>query len=195
MSEQTPKIDVSIHDKENPERIFRGYMENLKLSPEDFNKKILDVGSGAGHFAKWAKEHGLSSNIFSVDKHNADSGTPNVVRGESDKLPFKDESFDLVISNNSMPMLLYFSEIPQKAIKEMLSEMLRVVKANGEIRLAPVAEWKKTESLRDSFKSFNDEMEALKKEQGVEIEQISLGKSKYSEGELEEFLYKIKKLR
>ncbi len=194
MPEQPHKIDASIHDEGNPERVFQTYIENLQLEPQDFNKKILDVGSGSGEFAKWAKEHGVSNNIFSVDKHNADSNAPKTARGEAEMLPFKDRSFELVISNYSMPVLLYFVETPQKAIKKTLSEMLRVLKSNGEIRLAPVAEREKPESLRDAYKPFNDEIEKLKKEHNVEIEKISLGKAEYAEGDVEKFLYKIKKL-
>lgn len=194
MPEQSPTIDMSVHDKENPEQIFRDYLDDLKLFPEDFDKKILDVGSGAGHFAKWASEHGVSNNIVSIDKYNADPLTPNPVRGEAEKLPFKDGSFELIISHASMPMLLYFEEDTQKAIKEALSEFLRVLKTDGEIRLAPVAKWEKTKPLQEAFNIFNEEIEALVKKDEIVSEKTSLGKSKYSEGEIEEFLYKIKKL-
>lgn len=207
MSEQPQKIDASIYDKGSPEYKFKEYVRNLKLSPEDLNKKILDIGSGAGNFAKWASEHEGGKNIYSVDKYNAETSTPNIVRGEANKLPFKDGSFELVISNNSMPSLLYFEDKtqskinprykhdPHKNMNEGLSEMLRVLKSEGEIRLAPVVHLEKTEEMLEKVKVFNEELDALKKEKKIDVEQISLGKSKSPEGEVEVFLYKIKKLK
>jgi len=42
-------------------------MECLDLKPEDFEGKILDVGSGEGGFARWAKDHNVSSELYCVE--------------------------------------------------------------------------------------------------------------------------------
>jgi hypothetical protein len=41
--EKIPKHEPLIEDY-NDEEVFQNYMEDLRLSPEDFDKKILDVG-------------------------------------------------------------------------------------------------------------------------------------------------------
>ena len=191
MFEQPPTIE------EEKESTFRKYMENLKLAPEDLKKNILDVGSGEGDFAAWTKEHGVSKNIYSLEPWSRYGRSPEkMTRGEAEKLPFKDESFDMVISHGSMPILLYEKEDPKKALHDTVSEMLRVVKQNGEIRLAPVANWKTMEALKEHVENFNAELDNLEKDKKIEVEKISLGEEDYGklDGMIEHFLYKIKKL-
>jgi ubiquinone/menaquinone biosynthesis C-methylase UbiE len=128
------------------EEIFQSYVEDLRLSPEDFNKKILDVGAGSAQFAKWAKEHGVSSNITSleirpgalIEKHKA-------VVGSAENLPFADSSFDMVVSCYSMPHATPYDyggdsnlDLFRQKVSDILSEMLRVTTETGEIRLAGV---------------------------------------------------------
>ncbi|MEK7172709.1 MAG: methyltransferase domain-containing protein, partial [Patescibacteria group bacterium] len=82
-------------------------MEDLKLSPEDFDKKILDVGSGSGQFAKWAKEHNVSSQIFSLEPKQESKEKIKSVKGVAEAIPFQNEVFDLVVSNASIPNVLF----------------------------------------------------------------------------------------
>ncbi|MDP2668367.1 MAG: methyltransferase domain-containing protein [bacterium] len=175
------------------EQIFKEYLEDLKLTPEDLSKKILDVGSNDGEFAQWAKEHGVSNNIYSIDKFNMPHSDKGVV-GEVSNLPFKDGEFDMVISHNAVPNLLYTEEDGQKAHRESIGEMLRVLRSSGEIRLGGVIEWQKAEGFSQNLKNFKDELTKLQKENQISIERIGLGKSEYFEGELEGSLYIIKKL-
>ncbi len=49
------------------EEVFQRYVEDLQLTPEDFEKYILDAGANSAQFAKWAKEHGVSSEIYSLE--------------------------------------------------------------------------------------------------------------------------------
>ncbi len=121
------------------EETFKEYIENLQLGPEDFKKKILDVGSGEGGFSSWTKKHFVSNNIFSLDRFN--------------------------------------------------------YKKNGEIRLAPVANWKTIDVLKDLVANFSDELASLEKDKKIEVKRISLGEADYGiDGFIEQFLYKIKKL-
>ena len=191
--EWASKVDSDLELEK--EETFREYIEDLKLTPEDFNKKILDIGSGEGEFAAWAKEHGVSDNIYSLDSFHSPGNSKKGVRGDAEKLPFKDESFDMVISHGSMPMLLHEKKDPKMALRNTISEMLRVVKENGEIRLAPIADWKTIDVLREHVKNFAAELGDLEKDGKIEIEKISLGKVDYGklDGMIEHFLYKIKK--
>ena len=181
--------------EQEKEKTFREYMENLKLAPEDFNKKILDIGSGEGDFAAWAQNHGVSDTIYSLEKSpNYQAFAEKTTRGEAEYIPFKDESFDMIISHASMPILLYEKDDSKKALHYSVLEMLRVVRQNGEIRLVPLAEWKQTGKLRELVKVFSAELATLVKDRKISFEKISLGKAEYHEGDLEQFLYKIKKL-
>ncbi|KKT42305.1 MAG: hypothetical protein UW30_C0001G0030 [Candidatus Giovannonibacteria bacterium GW2011_GWA2_44_13b] len=195
MPEQSPITEKS------KELMFREYMENLKLSPEDFEKTILDVGSAEGEFAMWAKEHGLSDKIYSLDSAAYQENADNMVRSRAEALPFKDESFDMTISDCSMPIMLYEAENSEKSIKEMVSEIIRVTKKNGEIRMAPVPEWRKVDTSWDSSAlklvndTFEQEIGTLIKQKRISLDKISLGTSPTDTGNrVENFLYILKKL-
>ena len=49
------------------EEIFQQYVSDLNLKPEDFDKVMLDIGAGSASFAKWAKDHNVSSQIYSLE--------------------------------------------------------------------------------------------------------------------------------
>ena len=62
------------------EEVFREYIENLDLNPEDFDGEILDVGSGSRQFAKWARDHNVSSEIYSVEPVDEIINNKKIVR-------------------------------------------------------------------------------------------------------------------
>lgn len=125
------------------ERGFESYLESLNLSLDDLrDKKILDVGSGAGRFSAEAKAEGVE-NIISLDpelglqelKERAkELGATKLVGAKAEAMPFKDESFDLILNNFSLPM---WSESPE-ALDQAFREELRALRPGGEIRIAPV---------------------------------------------------------
>ncbi|MEK7191969.1 MAG: class I SAM-dependent methyltransferase [Patescibacteria group bacterium] len=162
-------------DEKSDEEVFREYMEDLKLSPEDFNKKILDVGAGSAQFAKWAKEHGVSSEIYSLEprKENLIEKEKGVV-AKAETMPFADESFDLIVSNAAIPNIYLgeSSESIQKKIRSSLDEMMRVLKSGGEIRLARVLIGKEYEPQRDLSKSIENALAELEKSGTVQVEKI-----------------------
>lgn len=159
------------------EEIFRNYMEDLRLVPDDFNKKILDVGAGSAKFAKWAKEHGVSGEIYSLDpkKENFTEKEKSIV-GASEALPFQDESFDLVVSNAAIPNMHIGEDL--KIVKEKvinsLNEMVRVLMPGGEIRLGRVLIGKKYPPQRNLSHSIQEALGILKKEGGCEIKKIRM---------------------
>ena len=59
------------------------------------------------------------------------------VAGLSESLPFRDEAFDLIISNHAVPW--HIAEDTQKVIAS-IREIIRVLKPGGEARLHPVEE-------------------------------------------------------
>ena len=158
------------------EEEFQRYVEDLKLKPEDFEKKILDVGAGAAQFAKWAKEHGISRQIYSLEpQRDYLQESYKGVAGKAEELPFKDGSFDLAVSSAAIPNI-YIDENDQDKVKEKitksLSEILRVIRPGGEARLARVLMGKEYEGQRILSESVEEVLEELEATGGVQIEKI-----------------------
>lgn len=102
----------------------------------------LDVGCGSGALTiacakrnpqgkmtgldRWGKEYASFSNLLCVQNAKAEE-INNIVfqKGDANKLPFADESFDAVVSN------YVYHNIPGKNKQELLLETLRVLKKGG----------------------------------------------------------------
>ncbi len=100
--------------------------------------RILDVGCGTGVFAARIREALPNSSVWGMDlvrgmlnkgterwKHHADHVTP--IQGDSERLPFADESFDVVTCANS------FHHYPNQG--RAVREMHRVLKPSGRLML------------------------------------------------------------
>lgn len=187
------------------EDTFREYMEDLDLTPKDFDKKILDVGSGSGQFAKWAKEHGVSSEIYSVDRSADSNEHDKSVKGSVESMPYKDGAFDLVVSHAAIPQIfvgLEFKNIREEKIRESISEMLRVVKLSGEVRFGPTIVDSKDPWRQNFQNTLNSVLDELKTAQGIIVEKKSLGRrpDKFDKDSnpldyKEVFLFKLKKTK
>ncbi len=161
-------------EKETAEEAFQHYVEDLRLTPEDFDKKILDVGAGSAQFAKWAKEHHVSSQIYSAEPQTERlTEKEKSVSARAENLPFPDETFDLVISVAAIPNI-YLGEDP-KVMKEKIvqgfNEMTRVVKTGGEIRLARVLIGNIYEPQRILSESIDEALQKIE-EGGAQVEKI-----------------------
>lgn len=164
---QEPSITES-----TDEEIFQKYVEDLRLSPADFGKKILDIGAGSAQFAKWAREHGVNSQIYSIDQE-AYTDEKNTVTGKAEALPFADESFELVISDAAVPHGYIGEGIPEEIEKKVLlslKEAIRVLKRGGEIRFARVLMGELYENQKILTESILKALNELKKE-GFEVVQ------------------------
>lgn len=159
---------------ESDEKVFQIYVEDLRLTPEDFKKRILDIGAGSAQFAKWAKEHGVSSNIYSLEPYQDILEKEKSIRGFAEKLPFADKSFDLIISNSAIPNI-YLTEgsadAVNKKVHDSFYEMLRTLKDEGEIRLARVLMGKEFESQKILSQALENTIKDLEKE-GLKVEKI-----------------------
>jgi ubiquinone/menaquinone biosynthesis C-methylase UbiE len=176
MSFEQPKFENSQRGsgelEKTDEEVFREYCQDLELSPEDFDKKILDIGAGGAKFAKWAKEHNVSSEIYSLEPYEELKEKTKAVRGLAEQLPFADDSFDLVVSNAAIPNI--FLEQDKNKVRESFLEALRVVKPGGEVRFAKVAKGAKGESWserKELTRSIITTLAELKKS-GVGVEEI-----------------------
>jgi len=183
------------------EWIFRQYEEILDLKPEDFKKKILDIGAGSARFAKWAKEHGLSEQIYSLEpKKKSPLEKSKAVSATAEEIPFKDNSFDLEVSLYAIPFIYHNEKIRKKKemdelVHESLKEELRVLKIGGEIRFGPFPAGNAMEAHAAIGRVVDAELTAREDSGEIQVEYISLGTRLTAEKEEKWYLVKIKKLR
>lgn len=118
----------------------RYILGRLGLSWESLKgKRVLDIGAGSAEFGAAARKQGIE--IISLDRTLLDDdGTPpyqkeGYVQGSADKLPFADESFDIVVSHASIPL---HAAIDRADVNRFLEEIRRVLKPGGECRFGPV---------------------------------------------------------
>jgi len=138
---ENSKRNSEINPHKDREWVIERYFEDLNLTESKLQgKRVLDIGSGEDcFFADYCREKGIAD-VYPIDLGlHGEGGQKVVATGVS--LPFKDEMFDLVFSENAVPSCFYnFPGTEQ--MKEMSSrsidEMLRVTKPGGEIRFYPI---------------------------------------------------------
>lgn len=165
------------YPEETDEQVFQSYLSDLNLSPDDLEKKMLDVGSGYAQFAKWAKDHSISEKIFSLDSKGRFIETSKSVIANAKAIPFADNSFELVISNSSMPQVLLNKDATQMQVDvhRVFEELLRVSVQTGEIRLGNVILGGKEDVRVQMTSIVQQELERIKREYDAEVEVIRKG--------------------
>ena len=131
-----------------------------RLLPANKNLKVLDIGTGPGFFTIILEELGYT-NIMGIDvsekmlkvaneniqKYGKKNSRIQLIQMDAQKLEFKPESFDIIVSRN----LTWNLEKPQQAY----SEWLRVLKPNGALFIFD-ANWYaflQNESLEKEFEA------------------------------------------
>ena len=122
---------------------FAGVANPFSLGRLRAGERVLDLGSGAGTDSLVAAQMvGPAGRVVGIDMTEemlakaraaaATMGFENVefVGGEAERLPFPDESFDVVISNGVIDL------VPDK--DAVFSELHRVLGSGGRIQLADV---------------------------------------------------------
>ena len=134
-------LEQSNQEEENKEMILEEAereLLGLGLKWEDLeNKRVLNIGAGAGDLAKAAEQKGIK--IISFDKYPEryqEEGTElpyNYIKGTAEKLPLKDASFDLVLCHAG-PLTI----CPDKFLVILFfKEAERVLRPGGELRFGP----------------------------------------------------------
>ncbi|MBI5614137.1 class I SAM-dependent methyltransferase [Candidatus Gottesmanbacteria bacterium] len=108
-------------------------LSNLGLTWDDLkNKNVLDMASGSSTLAHAASMLGMDTKIFSVDidRQKEWVGLPKdvkskIVQGDAEKLPFADESFDIVLDHGGMGILGF-------------NEAARTLRLGGQFRMFPI---------------------------------------------------------
>jgi SAM-dependent methyltransferase len=121
------------------------YEEDLGLNHEDLEgKTILDLGAGTTEkFARDIKEAGIKAKVYSLSPDYNDVGyilprrypnwRGNRVAAIAQRIPFKENSFDLIVSTYAVTYAANGTPMVQKWV----SEIGRVLKPGGEARLGP----------------------------------------------------------
>jgi SAM-dependent methyltransferase len=131
------------HVPERSAESFAGVANPFSLGRLVPGERVLDLGCGAGTDSLVAAQMvGQTGQVTGLDMtpemlakaraSAAELGTANVefVEGEAERLPFPDESFDVVISNGVIDL------VPDK--DAVFSEIVRVLKPGGRIQVADV---------------------------------------------------------
>lgn len=149
---------------------FKAYKELLNISEEKLKKKvILNLGSGMRQkFEEEARSKGIEIISLSPDlskRKYRESINPEAlerfldsenrsVSGIGQELPFKDASFDFILSLYSVP---YYLDRPvqKDELSLILEEIVRVLKIGGEARIYPI-EKSMLDEVRDALQIFDE---------------------------------------
>jgi ubiquinone/menaquinone biosynthesis C-methylase UbiE len=116
-------------DVTSPERarfLFKFFQEILTKYGLDLTKnmKVLEIGSGNAVFLDFLKKQGVDAVGIDVQLRGS-TDSPQIV-GRVERLPFKDNSFDVVLSNAVFDELVY-----EQYHDIMMQEIFRVLKSGG----------------------------------------------------------------
>jgi len=142
----TPLFDVFVRATTRERAFKQKLLEQAQLAGA---ADVLDVGSGSGTLAIWAKQRGPDVRIRGLD------GDPAIIaqarrkaaragveipfdEGLSYDLPYGDASFDRVISS------LFFHHLVLRDKERTIAEVVRVLRPDGELH---VADWGEPRSL------------------------------------------------
>lgn len=125
---------------------FNEYLQSLGISEDDLRGIVLDIGSGKNEqFSKTAAARGIrvvSLNprlVIDVQRERVKSPLWGIewqrrsVAALAQKLPFRDESFDTIVSHYSIPLWI----LGEENIVTALREVVRVLKRGGKAYLGP----------------------------------------------------------
>lgn len=156
MNEFNPGININKRDNkiefsQELERDFKSYVKLFDLQESDFIKSTLDVGTGSASYPIMLRTRFNNQNAFGVDLYNRlNQDAPDDIKklhseivkiSSIEDIPFDDESFELVLSKNVIPMFISdryefpngFSYRENRNITENVQEMLRVCKKGGRV--------------------------------------------------------------
>jgi ubiquinone/menaquinone biosynthesis C-methylase UbiE len=138
----TPVFDVFVRATTRERAFKQRLLEQAGLGPR---MDVLDLGSGTGTLAIWAKQRAPEARIRGLD------GDPAIIaqavrkaaragveipfdEGLSYELPYEDGSFDRVLSS------LFFHHLVRHDKERTIAEIVRVLRPGGELHVADFGE-------------------------------------------------------
>ncbi|MGM0398212.1 MAG: methyltransferase domain-containing protein [Halobacteriota archaeon] len=163
-----------VYDRVNP-YIWNEEMRSraLDMLDIDHDDRVLDVGCGTGFGTAGLLEYadevtGLDQSIHQLEKARAkfDGDSVRFTRGDAERLPFADDSFDVLWSSGSIE---YWPN-PVRA----LQEFRRVVEPGGQILVVGpnYPPWPVIQQFMDAIMLFYDEEEAQRMFEQAGLEDI-----------------------
>ena len=125
-------------------------------------KTVLDIGCGIGYFVEFLRKNGISATGIdsAPDLGHFWGKKQYFLQGDATKLPFEDNSFDLVFSSD------FFEHVPEDKIDDVANEMKRVSK----VVLARVAYEAKLDKIQARYHVTNKPKEWWEnKLKGIEL--------------------------
>ncbi|MGV8151487.1 MAG: class I SAM-dependent methyltransferase [Candidatus Nanoarchaeia archaeon] len=119
---------------------------NINLNKEEL--VILDLGAGDGFLTRHIRKIFPNAKIYALDASESmlsenTKGKFNIINSDSDNIPLKDNSVDLVVS------LATFHHIKKK--KETFQEIKRILVNNGQFIIADVLDKTNTQKFFDTI--------------------------------------------
>jgi len=173
---EDPKHWIRLVESESDSAV-KQYFNNLELTNKMLSEKenVLDIGAGMRDFAGFCIREKINDNIISLEpalnkypetgiseaiqmhwgKEVYNHMQSKTVAGNMEQMPFKNNSFDLIVDNAAMPGFNYsLNEIEQmiEGVEKAFDEIIRVLKPGGEARLFPLSE----ESLNEKWRPVID---------------------------------------
>jgi|GEM_PF-943587 len=171
--------------------VFEDYLKKLGLNERALkDKKMLDIGADKRLFASYCLKHGISREAYSVEGGDDDYIKSKIrdalwteeirkaieeksVKALAQKLPFTDESFELILNCAALPgrNKEYFGGLTMEEDVDLsYEEIVRVLKSGGEARLESFEDDESDEFFGDWCKATKRKLEELAKRGNIEIE-------------------------
>lgn len=128
---------------------YHPHRDNDKITDEGFTriislyineyfpecKNILDLGMGSGKLVEMLNNNGKEA--YGIDLRNL--GQKNLIIADARQLPFKDDSFDLVIDSYMTCDMHELQKLPKPEIDMAIHEAIRVLAPDGGLICRPNA--------------------------------------------------------
>ena len=140
--------------------------KSLELDPENLKGKVfLDMGAGDGYLAEYLRKTGVTDKAYSVDKNFKFREGKNVRIADVRMTLYPNEFFDVVVSTRSFLTMERTNEDPHEFTRNVhmfIKEILRILKKNGEARIAPVSVWSSNPIINRNARKLKSMLEDLK---------------------------------
>lgn len=126
-------------------------------------QSVLDVGAGEGYFKQGLAVLNPSTQVVTVDREA--SLHPDIIAEATDMSEIPDNSFDVVVSNYSIPNNLD-DDTPDDLMAKEIEEMYRVVKVSGVVIFKPIQIYydkNKSSPKRVEIENFNNVIKLIER--------------------------------